>query len=1000
MSSPITCEKGPTDYAAVEAYIGTPFFSDIGRTAIAQDIIGEEALVLADRNPVRNWIFKAATRELALGTPENDMLINKLGQRLKLINNLEQYIANYESGLSGSKLDDHQGDVFHNLAKFMRGDPTRKTEDPLSKAGYIEMPMGSGKTVIIAELLRAFHGDNTIPIKSLVLVPKKEILKQTVGKNGKRGFAEFAPDLDVTTYFGDNKDFSGEVVVMTYQSFNNALAKGIIDQDFCDVLICDEAHRALGPVTKKNIEEFRKDKVAVATTATSEFSENKKVEHLFPEKIHNLPLREAINRGILAPVQCWVYKTDVKVDQNLSHPDYTPGELKFLAQIEGRNQKAVEFAKAFIEQGLQGVISCLPGEEVLHPKIVAEMLRDTFVTDPHTGEQRLIRAQALSGKMPLLEREKYYEAYEAGKIDVLTFVDTIGEGWDSKVAKFLINLRPTCSPVLGIQRVGRILRHGAVAHVVDFIDRSQKAQFVALHALGEYRYVLGKVYGGKPGGGGLDVRNVNLPEELKDSIQRVNMVRVKKLVIGREHIAEYSDYVDMQTVGERMGLHPLSLVYIARDQDIPLRVEGTDALDVVNVNMLDMTEEKLYKIARSKKYAFLHKAEDAILRAFVIRQSEILAEKARNNPLYRRQRYVRPEVLEKASPEKLIQLLHEGLVTYEDLPINARRVLEETDLPTSQITRILFDISGEENEKLRRSVYARMVGEAHNPMYILNYAQQIGGISLSAKLKPPKQEQKVCEVSLRRQNGRQITVEALGPTYKIAKFKAHFMALGETIGLAEITDDLEITPPQEELEGPNARFILHQFVQSNKLSQPLFAISHVLGSGKHQVFTAKIVLKLSNGKILRTEGSGNSKKEAEEAAALEMIGMGQILKWRTEQAPTSKAPGETLTMQHEQPRSQGDKKLESYIMGVGTSTNMLIRQSQKNIIADLAFNFEDLLNHGRYKCTVTFVDETGEEYSFIGRGYGKKKAKSMASKAALMSDVLKHHIKRQANIDD
>src|SRR5580765_5507744 len=96
----ISLEKGPEEYRTIEAYVGTSFFSDVGRSAIAQEINGEEARTLAEQNAVRHWMYKVATRELARERPDTPPLIDRVRSRLGLVNSLEEYIASYEVGLS------------------------------------------------------------------------------------------------------------------------------------------------------------------------------------------------------------------------------------------------------------------------------------------------------------------------------------------------------------------------------------------------------------------------------------------------------------------------------------------------------------------------------------------------------------------------------------------------------------------------------------------------------------------------------------------------------------------------------------------------------------------------------------------------------------------------------------------------------------------------------------------------------------------------------------
>ena len=980
----VTHEKGPQDYEALEAYIGTNFFCDAGRTAIAREIVSADAQDLAEQNPVRHWMYKVATRELARGVPDTPPLIEAVRTRLGLVNALDDYIARYETGISGTRLSSRQRDAFHDLATFMRGDPDGPPVKNLTKAGFIEMPTGSGKTVVFVELLKTFHSNDAQPIKSLVLVPSKEILHQTIGEAGKRGLAEFAPNLHVTSYYGDKKNLSGEVVVMTYASFHNVLAGGIIDKGFCDVVICDEAHHTLGPETKKDVQGFIKNKVAIALTATSEYAENKKVEHVFPERIHTSKLREVIEQGLLAPLQCWVYKTDVELDRKLSAPDFTNEELGSLAQLEGRNRKAVEFAQGFVEQGLQGLISCLPGEDLLHPRLMAEMLRNAEITDPKTGKRRAIRAQELLGTMSIDERNSYYDALEEGKLDVLTFVDTISEGWDNAQAKFLINLRPTCSPVFGLQRLGRILRpNGQVAQVVDFVDLSQKAQFVALHGLDEYRYVLGRVYGGQSDTVGLDERRINLPDELKDSIRRVNLVQVKKLIVGREYTPHYSDYITMQAMSDRLGLSPLALIYIARDAGIGLQVNGRDIFDVERVAMRDLAEDLLNKYARSKKYAFVRKLDEQLLRTFVGRQAEILAGEY-FAPKNERDIVVRGEY-QGMAPERIVDHLAARNVTFEELPTRSKQVLASAPLATATVAKILFEAGGRSNERLRSLIYKRLIREDYSPVDVLAYAEQTG---LITDVSRSASKYGGFRIEFTTSKGAPVLARHKHQFPRVARYEACLIALGKAVGLEAITEELRQPTPHESAPPVfvpankdifSARQILNEYVKERKLAPAQYQVEHVLGQGKHAVFSARAFIRRKDGAIIETEGTGRSKQEASEAAALAMISTDEIVQWRIDNPPLTPAQERLIAfIKTQQPIS------------------LLSNWKQKNSGATVEFAFEAV--DREHICYVSITDPAGNSHTFSGTARNKKAAKEEAATAALRSALFSDFIAHRQQV--
>jgi len=565
-------------------------------------------------------------RELVM--PRNEDLdelregLEPVRHRLIEINNLDAYVTELNTGTTASVLHRRQHAVFDALQEFVNKPGKQEAPGEVStKAGYIKMPTGTGKTVVGVEIFKAFGKP-----KTLFLTSRKDIVDQIVGKDGERGFAEFSPDTRVTKYYEGEQDLDGEVVVMTYASFNNLIAEGLLDKRFCGLIVCDEAHRALGPTTSKNLEEYGKGKILIGLTATDEYAENRKVDQLFPEQIYEIGLRDCIDNGWLSSVQAWIYKTDVQIDRDTRRKEFSTAEFRRLAEVEGRNQKAVEFAKAFVEQGLQGLMSCVPGENVRHAEDIAAKLRTMDVVDPETKETRKMRAQELRGEMTQAERRTYYADFEAGRIDVLTFVDVIGEGWDSNAAKFLINLRPTCSPVFGVQRLGRILRRGAhdmPAQVVDFVDESARAQFTALHALGEYRFDVSKIYGQHTNSVPQGFKRMSLPPYLLRHIQQINLRKVAELVVGRPYEAVYSASCNVAELADTIGMSSAAILLIA--EEYGMTVESTEGgLGAPTAVISEIDHDKIRDMVRAHRYDWLVGQSDEWVADYVARREERL----------------------------------------------------------------------------------------------------------------------------------------------------------------------------------------------------------------------------------------------------------------------------------------------------------------------------------------------------------------------------------------
>jgi superfamily II DNA or RNA helicase len=420
-----------------------------------------------------------------------------------LADNVTRFVDDHLSGVqreAGERpkfyLRDKQIPVFTDFVDFI--DRNSDVPEGESVKCSILTPTGSGKTVMMAQLLEAvsYSPDPAKQPKSLILVPNIALIDQTVGRDAEGtpvgGFAKFAPDVKTSRYFGDEKDLSGDAVIMTYQSLLHAVDKPGELPHF-DAVFLDEQHRSSGKKTSEAVAKVTTGNLSVGFTATP--------RQVHGEVIHEINLREAIDTGMLAPTQVWHYKTNVELNVSGGSGEFKEGELKALIDHEARNAAAIDLTKNYVEQGLSGIVACVPGNDCEHAKDMAQKLSEVTITDPKTGEERQLRSKAVFGSMTAEERQEIYAQYRNGEIDVLTNVDLLTEGWDAPIAKFIINLRPTRSPVNAVQRIGRVLRleeTGTVAQIVEFLDDLKGAdQYTALHALGEEAAPMndGTIYG-------------------------------------------------------------------------------------------------------------------------------------------------------------------------------------------------------------------------------------------------------------------------------------------------------------------------------------------------------------------------------------------------------------------------------------------------------------------------------------------------------------------------
>lgn len=401
------------------------------------------------------------------------------------LDNLNRYM---HDGNKADVLYDHQKAILKDTAVFLGTG---------NKRGYIEAPTGTGKTVLFVTLAEAFSYQSKTPPKILVVTPTKDLVRQTQGgTRGDKGFAGFAPQLSVGTFYSDTptdmRNLKSQVTITTYASLAKLAATPItvIDEegnrrtklinqvnDIFDIIFLDEGHKALGSGSRQIIDAIDDQTLIIGFTATPDYNASRSLQSLLPHLIHRLDLKEAITLEMLSPVvPIAIPAPDAGAQSFVTGTlgEYEHKSLRQLIYNAARNDAIVAIATTVIQAGNTPIISCIPGDTMAHPHLIAEELSQRTITQAD-GSQRLIRVRAVTSSISAAMRQAIYAKLENGTIDALTYIDVLTEGWDSQRANVIINARPTRSLVSARQRMGRILRtkaDGRPAIAIDIVDKT------------------------------------------------------------------------------------------------------------------------------------------------------------------------------------------------------------------------------------------------------------------------------------------------------------------------------------------------------------------------------------------------------------------------------------------------------------------------------------------------------------------------------------------------
>src|SRR5687768_13512904 len=343
-------------------------------------------------------------------------------------------------------------------------------EDPwASRRFWFEHATGSGKTVAAMGFVEASRTGGI-----LILTHRRNLVDQFNGELNQRGYKKRAS----AAMLKDKKEprANGPVTIETYQWFvRNA---GNIS-DAYTIVICDEAHTALGEKTSGAIRKWL-GPVFIGMTATGALIA-RHVTDLFPTQTSRFDLAQAARRGVIAPLRCVRIPPGVGVRTIAKVPlrkgevdqDFDQEELAALLDQGPFNAAVADLYRVRFKD-VPGVVYAAG---VRHAYNVAKAFKAAGM-----------KAKGVSGETPKRELAETLAAYERGEIDVLVNAQLLAEGWHSPRAAACMHLAPTASKRIYQQRVGRVTRRtpGKEAGiVVDFVHPATPNDdpVVTLHSL-------------------------------------------------------------------------------------------------------------------------------------------------------------------------------------------------------------------------------------------------------------------------------------------------------------------------------------------------------------------------------------------------------------------------------------------------------------------------------------------------------------------------------------
>nr|WP_153822551.1 DEAD/DEAH box helicase family protein [Polyangium spumosum] len=323
---------------------------------------------------------------------------------------------------------------------------------------------GLGKTWLAAFDVAAFgevHGKRP---RVLLLAHREELLLQAAST-----FRRQLRDARVRFgwFVGDKGDLEGDLVLASIQKLSRPEHLARLATDGFDYVIVDEVHHGTAPSYRSIIDRL-KPRFLLGLTATPERADGADVAGLFDDHVaYRADIGVGIQRGLLVPFAYFGLKDDTNYNAiPFRNRRFDPEALEQAVDTDARIERMF---RAWQEHaGKRTLVFCCSIRHADHACafLVAQGIRAAAV---HSGPTSASREGAIAGIVD-------------GTLDALCTVDLFNEGIDIPAIDRVVMLRPTESPVVFLQQLGRGLR-----------STDGKTRLVVLDFVGNHRVFLERV---------------------------------------------------------------------------------------------------------------------------------------------------------------------------------------------------------------------------------------------------------------------------------------------------------------------------------------------------------------------------------------------------------------------------------------------------------------------------------------------------------------------------
>ena len=326
-----------------------------------------------------------------------------------------------------------------------------------AKRALVQAATGVGKTYLAAFDSKSYE-------RVLFVAHREEILKQAAVS-----FRNVRNSEDFGFFTGEEKSTDKSVIFASVATLGRSeyLSEKYFAPDYFQYLVIDEFHHAVNEQYQRIVKYF-KPQFLLGLTATPERMDGRNIYELCDYNVpYEISLKDAINKGMLVPFHYYgIYDDTDYSGLHLIRGRYDEKELNetYIGNVHRHDLIYKYYCKYGSKKALGFCCSRAHAEEMAK-EFCERGIPSAAVYSNANGTYSE-------------EREKAIEKLKSGEIRVIFSVDMFNEGVDITSVDMVMFLRPTESPIVFLQQLGRGLRRSKgkeYLNVLDFIGNYEKA---------------------------------------------------------------------------------------------------------------------------------------------------------------------------------------------------------------------------------------------------------------------------------------------------------------------------------------------------------------------------------------------------------------------------------------------------------------------------------------------------------------------------------------------